>query len=60
MSGVPVEHLIVAVKNVFDRLPALDGEEPARHELRARLVSVCIEEYYRDGDGRRDGDGLSR
>ena len=51
-SGVSVEHMIVSLKSVVDRMPGGDGEAAARMELRERLVSVCIAEYYRDGDGR--------
>lgn len=54
-TGVPVEKLILSLKNIFDRFPASPEERHSRVELRERLIGVCIEEYYKDGSGPTPG-----
>jgi hypothetical protein len=49
-AGLSVENLIVSLKRVFDQMPHSADGLPARNELRERLIAVCIEEYYRDGE----------
>lgn len=49
-SGLSVESLIVTLKNVFDQMPHAEDGVVARAELRERLIAVCIEEFYRDGE----------
>lgn len=49
-SGQPVERLIVTLKAVFDQMPQSADAAPTRAQLRERLIAVCIEEFYRDGE----------
>ena len=44
---MPVERLVVLLKGVLDKAPRSENGTHSRAELRDRLVSVCIEEYYR-------------
>lgn len=49
-SGQPVAKLIVTLKGVFDQMPHSPDAVPTRAELRERLIAVCIEEFYRNGE----------
>jgi hypothetical protein len=49
-AGLPVERLVILLKGVLDQTPHSEDSLHSRTEIRERLVSVCIEEYYR-----RDG-----
>lgn len=50
-AGIQVERLIVLLKDVLDKASRSENGTHSRTELRERLVSVCIEEYYRlDGN----------
>ena len=49
-SGLSIESLIVTLKGVFDQMPHSDDGVSTRAELRERLIAVCIEEFYRDGE----------
>jgi hypothetical protein len=48
-KGISAEHLLIILKNVLSSLPALrDMEKPAeREKLKQRIITVCIEQYYR-------------
>lgn len=48
-AGMPVERLVVILKNVLDQTPHAEDSLHSRAEIKERLVSVCIEEYFRDG-----------
>jgi hypothetical protein len=48
-SGLSVERLVVILKNVLDQTPHAADSVHSRAEIKERLVSVCIEEYFRDG-----------
>lgn len=50
-SGIPIERLVVILKSVLNQTPHPEDSPETRSELTARLVAVCIEEYYRT-DGR--------
>lgn len=52
-AGMPVERLVILLKGVLDQAPHSDDSLHSRTELKERLISVCIEEYYRlDGKPR--------
>ena len=55
-GSAPPERFLVAFKSVLQGAPALRRlpAGPERDEYVARIVSICIEEYYRDTT-RRDG-----
>lgn len=48
-SGMPIERLVVILKNVLDQTPHNEEGVQTRAEIKERLVAVCIEEYFRDG-----------
>jgi uncharacterized membrane-anchored protein len=48
-SGMSIEQIIIALKAMFDKVPASDGSAHSRLEIRERVIAICIEEYYRDG-----------
>jgi hypothetical protein len=46
-AGIPVERLVILLKGVLDQAPHSEDSMHSRGEIKERLVSVCIEEYYR-------------
>lgn len=44
---MPIEQLVILLKGVLEKTPHSEDSGTSRNELRDRLVSVCIEEYYR-------------
>ncbi len=49
-AGMSVEQLVILLKRVLDRAPHSEDGRHSRSEIKDRLVSVCIEEYYRLDD----------
>ena len=47
-AGMPIERLVVILKNVLDQTPHSADSPNTRAEIRERLIAVCIEEYYRN------------
>ena len=45
-AGMPIERLVVILKNVLDQTPHSADSPNTRAEIKERLVAVCIEEYY--------------
>ena len=48
-SGIPVERLLVIMKTVLDQTPRAEDSLHSRMEVKERLISVCIEEYFGSG-----------
>ena len=55
VRGVPPESAVISIKEVVRR--SMTGQTPTHDSRRdadalvERVVTLCIEEYYRDGDG---------
>lgn len=48
-KGISAEHLLIILKNLLSSLPELrEVDKPGeREKLKQRIVTVCIEQYYR-------------
>lgn len=48
-KGISAEHLLIVLKNLWSSLPEVRdvGEPLEREKLKQRIVTACIEEYYR-------------
>ena len=48
-KGISAEHLLIVLKNLWSSLPEVrDIEKPAdRDKLKQKIVTACIETYYR-------------
>jgi len=48
-KGISAEHLLIVLKNLWSSLPEVrEIEKPLEREtLKQRIVTACIEEYYR-------------
>lgn len=48
-KGISAEHLLIVLKNLWSSLPEVrEIEKPLDQEkLKQRIVTACIEEYYR-------------
>ena len=48
-KGISAEHLLIVLKNLVSSLPEMrEVKEPAeREKLKQRIITACIEQYYR-------------
>ena len=48
-KGISAEHLLIVLKNLWSSLPEVrDIDKPAdREKLKQKIVTACIEAYYR-------------
>ena len=47
--GISAEHLLIVLKNLLSSLPEMRNlsEQSDREKLKQRIITLCIEQYYR-------------